>query len=208
MLKNSRVSSIIDTNRLGRALARPGMDTRTWVSLAVVTAVVIDPAEGVFADVLLMPSNVKTTCRVAQEYAGDGFGFYTPVLVDDEVLVEAPNGNPDNGLILTRRLYSKSDPPPEEAVDNPDDVLMVIRKGKTMRILVDGGGQVEIRSRDGAAESLAFQDKLNALEDKVNDHIILYNGHIHPATAGTTSPTVSLDTPITPSTGTEFLVAE
>lgn len=212
MLNNSRVSTIIDTNRLGRALARPGMDTRTWVSLAVVTAVVIDPDEGVFADVLLMPSNVKTTCRVAQEYAGDGFGLYTPVLVDDEVLVEAPSGDPDNGLILTRRLYSKSDPPPEEAVDNPDDVLMVIRPGKTMRILVDDPGQVEIRSRGGAAQSLAFQDKLNALEDKVNSVITKFNAHVHILTltagTGTAAIPANPDTPITPSSGTEFLVGE
>lgn len=198
MLRNSRKSSTLDVVRFGQALARPGMDTRTWISLAVVTAVKVDPDEGVFADVLLMPSRVKTTCRVGQEYAGANFGFYTPVLVDDEVLVEAPGGNPDNGLILTRRLYSASDPPPSEAVDHPDDVLMVIRKDKTIRILVEGEGRVEIRSRGGQARALAFKDELNDLADA-------FQVHIHPATAGTTSPTT---TPTPTATGTEYLEAE
>jgi hypothetical protein len=174
------------------------MDTRTWVSLAVVTAVVIDPNEGVFADVLLMPSNVKTTCRVGQEYAGAGFGFYTPVLVDDEVLVEAPSGNPDNGLILTRRLYSASDPPPSEVSTFPDDVLLVVREGKTCRILVEGAGQVEIRSRGGTARRLAFKDELDALA-------AAFEAHFHPASAGTTSPTT---TPTPTAIGTEYLRAE
>jgi hypothetical protein len=198
MLKNSRVSSIIDTNRLGRALARPGIDTRTWVSLAVVTKVVIDPDEGVFADVLLMPTKIKTTVRVASEYAGTDFGLYMPVLVDDEVLVEAPNGNPDNGLILTRRLHSASDPPPSEATDFPDDVLLVVRKDKTMRILVEGDGLVEIRSRGGVSQRLAFKDELDALANA-------FQVHIHPATSGTTSPTT---TPTPTAVGTEYLRAE
>jgi len=198
MLKNSRKSSTIDIGRLSRAVARPGIDTRTWVSLAVVTAVVVDPSEGVFADVLLMPSGVKTTCRVAQEYAGDGFGLYTPVLVDDEVLVEAPSGNPDNGLILTRRLYSASDAPPSEAGTFPDDVLLVVRKDKTCRILVEGNGVVEIRSRGGVARKLVFKDELDALASA-------FQAHFHPASSGTTSPTT---TPTPTAVGTVYLKAE
>jgi hypothetical protein len=41
---------------LSKAMTRPGIDPRSWCSLAIVQSVVIDEAAGVFCDVLLMPS--------------------------------------------------------------------------------------------------------------------------------------------------------
>mgnify|MGYP006951108401 CR=1 FL=1 len=41
----------IDPSRIGEALARPGMDTRTWSSLAIVKAVHVS-AKGVYADII------------------------------------------------------------------------------------------------------------------------------------------------------------
>jgi len=199
VLKNSRVSGTLDTNRLGKALARPGMDTRTWVSLAIVNAITIDPDEGIFADVTLMPLGKTATARVGSEYAGAGFGIYAPLLPDDEVLVEAPNGDPDNGLILTRRLFSPSDPPPDEALDFPEDFLLVARDGKTVRILVAGAGRVEIRSRDGTARRLAFKDELDALADA-------FTAHIHPASGGVVISVTATPTPV--AVGTDYLRAE
>ena len=204
MLKHSRVSTTPDVGRMGKALRAPGMDTRTWVALAVVTAVQVDPNEGVFANVTLMPFGTEATARVGQEYAGDGFGFYTPIEVNDEVLVAAPDGDPDNGLIVTRRLYSASDPPPAEAAEFPDDVLLVIREDKTMRILVVGDGLVEIRSRGGTSRALAFKDELKAVDDK-------YAAHIHqdstsaptggPLTAVIPNPTPPFTPPFLPGPG-------
>lgn len=161
MLKLSRVSSAMDTSRLGQALARPGMDTRTWVSLAIVERVIIDEDEGVFADVLLMPSGERFPARVAQEYAGNGFGLYTPIEVDDEVLVEAPSGDPDNGMILTRRLYSKSDPPPAEAASNPSDVLLVVKTDQTLRIITAGSGNVVIETRGAGKVKLGLESAVD-----------------------------------------------
>ena len=43
-------------NMLSKAMTRPGIDPRSWCSLAIVQSVVIDEAAGVFCDVLLMPS--------------------------------------------------------------------------------------------------------------------------------------------------------
>ena len=157
MLK-SRVSSAIDTGRLANAVSRPGIDPRVWVSFAIVQKVVIDPLEGVFVDVLLMPKQVNATCRVGTEYAGDGFGVYAPLEVDDEVLVEAANGDPNNGYVITRRLHSASDPPPAQAVTNPDDLLIHVRSGKTCRIVVTGGGSAVIEARDDGHVQLGSED--------------------------------------------------
>lgn len=164
MLKNSRVSGTLDIGRLGQALARPGMDTRTWVSLAIVKAVHVDADEGVFVDVLCVPLKHKGTARLGCEYAGNGFGMYAPLEVDDEVLVEAPSGDPDEGLVVTQRLHSPSDPPPSELVDNPTDVLLVVKPGRTVRIVTSGGGKVVLGGAD-ATEAVAFHSAIEALKE-------------------------------------------
>jgi Type VI secretion system/phage-baseplate injector OB domain len=172
VLKHSRVSGTLDTSRLGAALRGPGMDTRTWISYAVIDAVTVDNAEGVFCNVTCLPSNQQYTARLGHIYSGAGFGMYCPVEVDDEVIVSAPSGDPDQGLVVTQRLHSASDPPPEELGANPIDVLLVAKEGRTVRILLSGGGLCEIRSREGAARALAFKDELEAVDNK-------YAGHIH-----------------------------
>lgn len=164
MLKNSRVSGTLDVGRLGQALARPGMDTRVWVSLAIVEAVHVDAEEGVFVDVLCVPLRQRGTARLGTEYAGAGFGLYTPLEVDDEVLVEAPSGDPDEGLVVSRRLHSASDPPPSELVDHPEDVLLVVKPGKSVRIAVTGGGKVVLGGA-AATEAAAFHSAIVALKD-------------------------------------------
>jgi hypothetical protein len=143
MLNLTRISSAPDVGRIGEALARPGMDPRVWTCLAIVTAVKVDPNEGVFLDVTLMPDETQETARLAQPYAGPNFGSHYPVQVDDEVLVFAPNGAPDEGLVVLPRLYSPSDLLPSEVVDNPEDVLVARAKGgQTIRLAVEGGGNI------------------------------------------------------------------
>lgn len=180
MLKHSRVSGTVDTSRLGKALARPGMDTRTWVSLAIIKSVHVDAAEGVFCDVLLMPARRQVTARLGTGYAGNGFGFYTPVTVDDEVLVEAPNGDPDQGLVVTQRLHSASDPPPQDVVDNPEDVLLHIQAGKSIRIVTEGEGDVIIDARGSGVVKLGDEDATRGV------------ARIHDAVAVTTTGAVAL----------------
>lgn len=159
MLKLSRVSGTLDTRRLGQAVSHPGIDPRTWVSLAIVNHVVIDPAEGPFADITLMPLAQEKTARVGVEYAGNGFGVWAPIEIGDEVLVEAPSGNPDEGLVITRRLYSRSDPPPQAMVDNPTDLIIVVKEGRSLRIAVSGGGQVLLGSADATLKVARIGDK-------------------------------------------------
>lgn len=144
----SRVLTSIDVSRLADAVARPGIDPRTWVSYAVCTS---EPyfettagQQDCFVDIYLMPSGVQETARVGSIYAGNGFGLWTPLHKDDEVLVCAPSGDPDEGLVVTQRLWSPSDPPPQEAADNADDVVLMVEEGRSVRIGVRGGGTVRL----------------------------------------------------------------
>ena len=137
-----RASSQIDFAAMGRVLARPGMDPRSWCSLAIVQSVVVDEAEGVFCDVLLMPCKRRETARLGAAYAGSGWGLYAPPMVDDEVLVSAPSGDPAQGLVITSRLWSPADVPPADAATHPEDVLLTVRPDRSLRLVVSGGGKV------------------------------------------------------------------
>jgi hypothetical protein len=126
------------------------MDPRAWCSLAIVQSVVVDEAEGVFCDVLLMPSKRRETARLGAAYAGSGWGLYAPPMVDDEVLVSAPSGDPAQGLVITSRLWSPADVPPADAATHPEDVLLTVRPDKSLRLVVSGGGKVVLGTADAS----------------------------------------------------------
>jgi hypothetical protein len=126
------------------------MDPRSWCSLAIVQSVVVDEAEGVFCDVLLMPSKRRETARLGAAYAGSGWGLYAPPMVDDEVLVSAPSGDPAQGLVITSRLWSPADVPPADAATHPEDVLLTVRPDKSLRLVVSGGGKVVLGTADAS----------------------------------------------------------
>jgi hypothetical protein len=166
VLKGSRISGTVDMDRLARAVSGPGIDTRVWVSQAIVRAFKVK-ATGVFAEVVLIPSGVgvngagemteqRVTARVGPIYAGNGFGFYAPLEVDDEVLVTVPEGVTDSGVVVVARLWSASDPTPQTARDHPADVVLHVREDKDLRIYVGGGGKVRIAA--GGTESPAARE--------------------------------------------------
>ena len=156
-----RASSQIDFAAMGRVLARPGMDPRSWCSLAIVQSVVVDEAEGVFCDVLLMPSKRRETARLGAAYAGSGWGLYAPPMVDDEVLVSAPSGDPALGLVITSRLWSPADVPPADAATHPEDVLLTVRPDKSLRLVVSGGGKVVLGTADASRGVARIDDTVN-----------------------------------------------
>lgn len=151
MLK-SRVTGIPDVNRLAKALERPGIDPRVWICLAFVVEFDIDD-EGPIVDVLLMPDQIPETARVAAEYSGPNFGFYFPLEKDDEVLVGAPNGNPDEGLVVIKRLWSKSDKPPQESIDDPTNIILHAKEGANINLVVSGDATINLGSA-----SLSLED--------------------------------------------------
>lgn len=161
MLTRSRVTSSMDVQRFGQALARPGMDTRCWICTAAIQKFVLDDDHGPFADVVILSSSSSTmgedgvaagdvvTVRVGSVYAGPGFGFYAPLAKDDEVIVAFPEGNPDHGGWIVGRAWSKSDPPPDLAKDNNADVCLRVEKDKNLRIQVFGSGNVVLGAENG-----------------------------------------------------------
>jgi hypothetical protein len=165
-----RAASGLDFNMLSKAMTRPGIDPRSWCSLAIVQSVVIDEAAGVFCDVLLMPSKRRETARLGAAYAGSGFGFYAPVKVDDEVLVSAPGGDPAQGLVITQRLWSPADVPPAGLEATPEDVVLVVEADKSLRLTVQGGGDVVVTAVDGKVKlgGEAATRGVARLNDQVN----------------------------------------
>jgi len=149
----SRVSTTIDVGRIAAAVSRPGIDPRIWISYAICSSEpyveTLNGQQDVFVDVVLLPTQQPETARVGAIYAGNGFGMYAPLHKDDEVLILAPSGNPDEGLVVTQRLWSPADPPPDALTTYPTDVLLVVESGKSLRLNVAGGGKVYIGANDG-----------------------------------------------------------
>lgn len=149
----SRVTTGFDMARMANALSRPGIDPRIWISYGVLTSEpYIEMRNGqqdVLVDVTLLPSGDQETARVGAAYAGNGFGLYMPLHEDDEVLVLAPSGDPDQGLVIAQRLWSPADPPPQEVATHPEDVTLVVEAEKNLRLNVKGAGNVVISAEEG-----------------------------------------------------------
>lgn len=174
----------IDIQRISSAVQRPGIDPRVWASYAVVTGFHVDPEAGPLADVELIPDETLHTAQLGTVYAGDGFGLYAPVRVDDVVLVVAPSGHPDNGLVIASRVHSQSDPPPAEAVATPDDVIVHVEQDRSLKLVVTGTGTIRIGSAD-AAEPLVLGTQLNSMLDTVLGALAT---HVHPTGVGPSGP--------------------
>jgi len=203
MSSQSRVARTPDVRRIAEAVSAPGIDPRCWECLAYVTEFNIDE-EGPYVDVILMPENYPETARVGAEYAGPNFGLYVPIEKDTEVVVGFPGGDPDEGLVVLRRLWSKSDPPPQLARDNPEDIILVAKEGANIRIVTQGGGQVLVQDIDGEAKELALKSDVQEVVDA------LTNSATGGADGGATykaNITLSLTQAQTP-TGTEVLKGE
>lgn len=182
----SRVTRGIDVARLSNAVSRPGIDPRIWVSYGTLLSEpyveTIEGRQDVVVDVLLVPSMQEETARVGTIYAGNGFGFYAPLHEDDEVLVLAPSGDPDEGLVIAQRLWSPADPPPTELATNTEDVTLVVEPEKNLRITVKGGGNVVLtvdtgkiylgaeESTEPAAKGQTLKAYLESIKGAFDEH--------------------------------------
>lgn len=202
-----------DLGRIGKAVARPGIDPTQWVSLAVVTAVNIDPDHGPLVDVDFLPGPGSGTARCGAAYAGDGFGLYAPLEVGDEVCVVAPDGDPAAGLVVVARLWSGGDPPPADAAVHPDDVLLLAKPGATVRVVVAGSGDVVVDPRGSgkvklgaetgtvaAAKAPSVEAELSALQVNLAALVAAFIAHVHPGKPPTDPAdfTGVTATPVTP----------
>lgn len=99
-------------NELFDLLKGPGIDTRSWVSYALVEkdeseedggkAVQFTEEYGPVVNVKLQPTGIPTRARVASSISGNGEGEWFPFLQGDEVIVVMPEGTPHNAVIIAR----------------------------------------------------------------------------------------------------------
>ena len=138
----------MDAGAFQMGIGGPGIDPRVWMSLAYVNTgagvngadVIVDSREGVFAGVTLMPSQQQDTARLSSEYAANGAGDYVPLIPGEEVLVAVPSGSWDEGLVIVKRLWSPSDPPPAAIVNFSTDASRTLPKGVNQRFVATGAG--------------------------------------------------------------------
>jgi hypothetical protein len=159
-----KVRRSIDVARLSSAVRRPDVDSRVWCTLAVVKELGFDPDHGIFADVVYMPSGEEETCLVGTEYAGSGFGLFAPLKKGDTVVVVQPSGEPGFGPVIVRKLWGVADKPAKEfdggSNEPTSDVVLVVEPGKTCRIVVSGGGKVQIDAGGASVEVTASDVKV------------------------------------------------
>lgn len=149
----------------------PGIDTRYWIKLAHVDNVVVDPEEGVFADVTLQPESQTVTAFVGSPYAGDGFGFYAPIQVDDLVLVAIPDGETDAGSWVISRAWNSADKPLAESMgetQTPESgasgqyeagelVALRNKRDTNLKLVTSGTGKVTVQA-EGSGEIKILSD--------------------------------------------------
>lgn len=187
MLHRTRVSGLMDFNRLGAALARPGIDTRIQSSIAyALDESYYDKDHGVFVNVRAAPSGQKLTARVPSFYSGPSFGFYARIHKDDQLAVLIPNGEQAEGAIVIARLWSAADPPPAEVDNDLDEVMLIVEKDKPLRLKTSGNGKVEIDSDEtvtvAVGSSKVTVDKSSITVDagsnpvNINGNDIVLNG--------------------------------
>lgn len=137
---------MIDVAKAANALSRPGIDPRKFVDLGIITAVDVTAA-GVHVDLTTI-DGVQETAAVAPPYGGPGYGLHLPIDLDRTALLAVPDGKFNLGARVIGTVWDAGDPPPQEALENPDDVVLVVKPGQSLHLVVKGGGNILIDSQD------------------------------------------------------------
>jgi hypothetical protein len=175
----------MDTGRAGEAVSPP---TLLWSALGIVKAnPVVDPAEGVFVLVRVMPEDFTVSCRVAVTYSGDGFGMYFPLRVGEQVAIAFPGGETFGNPYIVARIPSREEKPPTE-FDN-EVVIVKMKTGESIRVLTGGGGEIRLGGGQNEASAVRWSDLNQALQQY---HAQTYAPHTHldPVSGSTGVPSV------------------
>ncbi len=127
---DTRVTRVFDVFRLGRALSHPGIDPRSWVSVARVEtdpdSITWDDDLGYTVDVECyggeLDGETDITCRVLTPIGDAGAGDYTPPTLGAECAIMLPSGDPDASPVLLGYVRNTADSlPPTSVHDLPID---------------------------------------------------------------------------------------
>jgi uncharacterized protein involved in type VI secretion and phage assembly len=162
----------IDVGRLSDLVARPGIDPRYHVLLAVVDRVVVDPDHGIFCDITLLPNEESETALMGLPYAGNNYGFYFPLQEEDLVVVAIPNGDTGNGPVIISRVFTAADVPFSETRGSPaaesgqyepaQEVVLRARPGTPTKIIVSEGANITL-----------------TVEGSGNVNLVVNSGNVH-----------------------------
>ena len=140
--------------------------------------VAFDPEHGIFADVTFIPSEIQETVLVGSGYAGDGFGVWAPLAVDDMVLVAVPGGDSNDGAVIISRLWTGLEKPPALAQGTTSSQGMPDPSGH-LSVRVEPGKKLQVQTHEGAIEVTAENGaiKITATEG-ANIELKVTNGKI------------------------------
>jgi phage baseplate assembly protein gpV len=163
-----------DGSDFGQAVARPGMDTRTFTSIGIVENAIggtspVDFSNGYpLVNVRMHPSDNAVRCRVAGAHAGVGEGHWTPVQAGDEVVVLVPSGDEREGGIIVGHMNNGVDTFPNvvaglDVTQNdvsvqrtiPNTILefengwMILNDATQAQLAMDGTGNWSMQSGEG-----------------------------------------------------------
>jgi len=144
-VKPIRTRKPLDVGRLGNALARAGIDPRSWVSYGTVATVgdngevdYTDPAavlvtgDGVDVDVYLEPLGIPVTANYVGLQGGKKVSIFSPIKPGDRVLVVLPDGDTLGPPAIVAILHSAYDRLPLGADNLPifqNDRLLIHSDG-------------------------------------------------------------------------------
>jgi hypothetical protein len=151
----------VDSSALSAIASRPGVDTRVWLSLAIVKEIGFDAEHGNFVDVAMIPDGTAETCLLGTPYAGAQFGDHCPLEVDDVVLMAVPMGDPAQGPIIICRAHNKADPP--HADFEGSNRVIRAKAGSNIKLVVSEGATVQIYAESGSTVRIGHSDELPAI---------------------------------------------
>lgn len=99
-------------------------------------------------------------CRVAQPYAGNGYGFYWIPEIDDEVVVAFMHGDMRIPIVIGS-LYNGVDRPP--FTRNGRDPKVIQTKAGHRILLEDKGGQEKIEIINSSGNSIVIDTTANSI---------------------------------------------
>jgi hypothetical protein len=156
------------------------IDTRFWCSYGTVCVIddagnvsvtdeeaVIVAADGVYADVLLEPSGIPTTCRVQLGVGGNSCTIFCPIRAGDEVLVTLPNGDTGMPPLIVAVLNNKTAKLPMEPNKQPvfkNDRLSIFAKDVPIEIRNAAGASARLET-DGTVVVIPAPTKQVLLGD-------------------------------------------
>ncbi len=142
-------------SRFSEYIKRPGIDPRTWVSLAIVAhdytyntntqayEFIADQNDikkdkyGIYASVILIPGFTKALYPIAPAYAGKFGLIYMPLHPLDTVVVEFPDGALSNGLITKRRNTGTEQINPDQI--DLTNAWIVLENGASVNVILPQG---------------------------------------------------------------------